>query len=320
MITRRNLLKALALSCATVSTAPTIAATHKLSSAHLHPRIPPHACDCHSHIIGPYSRYPMIEARTYTPPTASVGELKAMHAALGIERSVLVQPSFYGTDNSCLLDALTALGPTARGVAVIPASPLSSEIDRLREAGVVGIRVNQTGGSKDPGTLKRRVERAARQAAEQDWIVQIFFPLHTIASMADIIEASPAPFVLDHFAGADATGVHQEGMDRVLGLVKDGKAYVKLSAMYHQAAAPDYPGMGELATAFIAANLRRVLWATDWPHTDPRKAPGRTKDDVNPFYSIDDMNLLEHFFAWVPDPAVRATILADNPAHLFKFG
>src|SRR5438270_8697723 len=77
------------------------------------------ATDCHVHIIGPQSKYPLVPNRPYTPPEATVVQLKAMHARLGITRTVLVQPSFYGTDNSCMLDALAQLGNTARAVAVI---------------------------------------------------------------------------------------------------------------------------------------------------------------------------------------------------------
>src|SRR5437016_10314115 len=77
------------------------------------------ATDCHVHIIGPQAKYPMVPNRPYTPPEATVAQLKAWHARLGITRSVLVQPSFYGTDNSCMLDALAQLGNDARGIAVI---------------------------------------------------------------------------------------------------------------------------------------------------------------------------------------------------------
>src|SRR5438045_1143701 len=60
----------------------------------------PGAVDCHVHIIGPQSKYPMVPDRAYTPPEATVAQLRALHKRLGIARTVLVQPSFYGTDNS----------------------------------------------------------------------------------------------------------------------------------------------------------------------------------------------------------------------------
>jgi predicted TIM-barrel fold metal-dependent hydrolase len=41
------------------------------------------------------------------------------------------------------------------------------------------------------------------------------------------------PVVFDHFAGAKAAlGSGQPGFDTVLGLVKSGKAYVKVSGAY----------------------------------------------------------------------------------------
>src|SRR5579864_2211905 len=90
----------------------------------------PGATDCHVHIIGPQAKYPMAANRPYTPPEATVAQLKAMHARLGIARTVLVQPSFYGTDNSCMLDALAQLGNSARAIAVIA---LNTPDQTLRE-------------------------------------------------------------------------------------------------------------------------------------------------------------------------------------------
>ena len=42
-----------------------------------------------------------------------------MSIRLHIDRVVIVQPSIYGVDNSCTLDALRQLGARSRGVAVI---------------------------------------------------------------------------------------------------------------------------------------------------------------------------------------------------------
>lgn len=69
------------------------------------------------HVFGPPARYPLARERAYTPPEASVDELLALQRRLGLERVVLVQPSVYATDNSCMLDALKRLGARARAVA-----------------------------------------------------------------------------------------------------------------------------------------------------------------------------------------------------------
>src|SRR3954468_13902852 len=68
--------------------------------------VPQGACDCHVHVFGDPQRFPFFSGRVYSPDTATVEELRALHQALHIERVVVVQPSVYGTDNSCTLDAV----------------------------------------------------------------------------------------------------------------------------------------------------------------------------------------------------------------------
>src|SRR5450759_434213 len=68
--------------------------------------VPPGACDCHTHIFGDSQRFPFARARTYTPEPASIDEIRALHRALHTSRVVIVQPSVYGTDNACTLDAI----------------------------------------------------------------------------------------------------------------------------------------------------------------------------------------------------------------------
>jgi len=78
--------------------------------------------------------------RPYTPPTASVAELRSHLASLGLSRVVLIQPSFYGTDNRCLTESLARLGPMARGVAVIDDRADSAALVQLNDVGVRGVR------------------------------------------------------------------------------------------------------------------------------------------------------------------------------------
>lgn len=68
--------------------------------------LPPGATDCHSHVIVPEADHPFVANRSYTPPPATLAQYKALHARLGIERAVIVQPSVYGTDNSVTLEAI----------------------------------------------------------------------------------------------------------------------------------------------------------------------------------------------------------------------
>jgi predicted TIM-barrel fold metal-dependent hydrolase len=87
-------------------------------------------CDSHVHVIGPIARYPQVATRTYLALPASLDALCRGAASSGIERFVIVQPSFYGTDNTVLLESLDVLGPRGRGVAVIdPAQTSKAMLD-----------------------------------------------------------------------------------------------------------------------------------------------------------------------------------------------
>src|SRR3954463_7287574 len=72
--------------------------------------VPDGACDCHTHIFGDPRRFAFAPGRSYTPEPALVDEMRALHRALHADRVVIVQPSVYGTDNACTLDAIKQLG------------------------------------------------------------------------------------------------------------------------------------------------------------------------------------------------------------------
>jgi predicted TIM-barrel fold metal-dependent hydrolase len=102
--------------------------------------VPPHACDCHTHIFGDPRQFPYWPGRTYTPEMALPEEMSALHRALHIERVVIVTPSVYGTDNSATLFGMKARGTNTRGVAVIDEMTLESDLDAMARAGIRGIR------------------------------------------------------------------------------------------------------------------------------------------------------------------------------------
>jgi predicted TIM-barrel fold metal-dependent hydrolase len=92
---------------------------------------------------------------------------------------------------------------------------------------------------------------------------------------------------------------------------------VKVSAPYRgSTAAPDFGDMGPLATALISANVRRILWGTDWPHPDT--TPGRPPTEISPLRQIDDGRVFNQFATWATG-SERTTILVDNPRDLYGF-
>jgi len=284
--------------------------------------VPANACDCHTHIHGDPRQFPFFAGRVYTPPTASPEELAALHGALHVRRVVIVTPSVYGSDNSATLYGMKARGPDARGVAVIDDATPDRALDAMAEAGVSGIRLNlATGGGNDPDIARRRFRDALARAIPRSWHIQIFTNLAVIAAIRAQVLAAPVPVVLDHFGGAQAAlGLSQPGFANLVELVGSGQAYVKISGAYRASTqAPDYPDVAPLARALIAANPERIVWGTDWPHTNSTTAPGRDIADITPLFRIDDGRLMNQLASWAPDPATRKAILVDNPARLYRF-
>ncbi len=285
--------------------------------------VPDRACDCHVHIFGDPQRYPFVPTRAYTPETASIAELRTFLDALQMDRVVIVQPSVYGTDNRCTVDAIRELGGRARGVAVIDANTTDGALDDMARAGIRGIRLNLTqAGVSDPSVALQTFRTAAERARTQEWHIQLNASLHVLAAISAQLLASPVPLVIDHFGGARAAaGAQQPGFDALVALVKSGKAYVKISgaADLISTQAPDYADVLPLAKALVAANPQRILWGSNWPHPDSRTLPGRKNTDIAPLMRTDDGRVLNLLAAWVPDAAVRHAILVDNPARLYGF-
>jgi predicted TIM-barrel fold metal-dependent hydrolase len=279
--------------------------------------VPRGACDCHVHVFDP-AHYPYVSERAYTPPEASVADLRDLQAALRFDRVVIVQPSVYGTDNSCTLDAIRRLGPRARGVAVIDKSTPAAALDEMAASGVRGVRLNfETAGESDPSAIKRHLDAVGEQLRGRNWHVQFNTNLSVVAALKDHLAALPFPVVLDHFARAKAAlGPSQPGFDALLELVKSGRAYVKISAAYRiSEKAPDFPDAPPIAQTIVAANPDRVVWGSNWPHP----GRGRTRMDIAPPYPNDDGLLLNQLPKWVPDAATRRKILVENPARLYGF-
>ena len=282
--------------------------------------LPEGACDCHVHIFGDASRFPFAASRTYTPESAPVAELLALHQALHIRRVVIVQPSVYGTDNSCTLDAIRQYGSSARGIAVLPNAVPSTTLDNMERAGIRGVRINLgTAGDTNLAEARRRFTSVLAQIQDRKWHLQIYAAFPVIAGLSDLVQASPVPVVFDHFGGAKAAaGLQQPGFDKLLQFLATGKAYVKISGAYRaSSSAPDYPDLPPLARALITANPQRILWGSDWPHPDT--SPGRKPGDLSPRLRVNDRHLLNLLAAWVPDETLRKTILVDNPATLYAF-
>lgn len=268
---------------------------------------PPGATDCHMHIFGPHARYPLSPGRSYTPPEALVAGYQTMLATIGLHRTVVVQPSIYGTDNAVTLDAVAALGQErARAVVVVDASFGPDALAAMAAQGTRGVRFNAVSGN---GTPLAQLEALAGRIAPLGWHIQVYAHAAQLLELEPILARLPVPVVLDHMGGCRAAdGVEAPPFQALLRLLRGG-AWVKLCGYRASAGAP-YADIAPLAHALIEAAPTRCLWGTDWPHpslTTPEQVP-------------DDGHLLTLLGQWAPEAAQRQAILVDNPARLYGFG
>lgn len=284
------------------------------------PSLPAGACDCHTHVFLDPRTYPWSPARRYTPPPAPIEALAAWHDALGIARVVVVQPSVYAADNAATLQALRVLGPErARGVAVLDATATDADLQAMHALGVRGVRVNlEIDRASDAAEATAQLRETAARVAPLGWHVQVYANLPLLAACQSVLRALPVPVVLDHYAGAHASGgPDQPGLHAVLALVAEGRAYVKLSAPYRLSAAAGHADMAPIARAFIAAGPERMLWGSDWPHPQPGSRPH--PHDISPPFAVDSAQVLAALRDWTPDARTFDRVLADNPARLYGF-
>jgi predicted TIM-barrel fold metal-dependent hydrolase len=322
MFTRREVMQgAVAVGAASLMGRPNLAlASASQPSTPVNFAVPEGACDCHVHTFDP-QHFPYSPLRPYTPEPVSVGELQSLHKALHMSRVIVVQTTVYAADNAGVLDAMKQLGPRARGVAVIDDKTPDSALDEMDRAGIRGMRLNlETAGETDPAMGRKRFQAAVERIKNRKWHIQIYARLSVIEGIKDQVASAPMPVVFDHFAGTPAApGIDQPGFKSLLGLLRSGKAYVKISAPYRSSTmAPDYPDVAPLAKALVAANPRQILWGSDWPHPG-LPVPSRSKEEITPFFKIDDGQILNLLPTWVPDATVRKTILVENPAKLYGF-
>lgn len=284
--------------------------------------VPAGAVDCHVHVFGG-PEYRPAPRRGYTPHPATPDNLCARLDAAGLAGAVLVQPSAYGTDNSCMLDALKGpLGSRFRGVAVIAPEGPRAELDEMHRLGVRGVRLNLVStGAAGPEQAARLIEAIAARIAPLGWHLQMYADLPLIARHAALIARLPVDSVFDHMGHPHAEGgVGQPGFAALLELLAAGRSWVKISGAYH--ISPDElgnPDVTGIARALVAANPDRVVWGSDWPHLGKHEPLPDGSPPKAIYRAIDYGALVSVMAEWVPDTAVRARVMAANARRLYGF-
>ena len=280
--------------------------TAAAKDAGVHFTVPDGACDCHHHIYDP--RFAYQPNAVLKPPYATVQDYKALQKKLGTSRNVMVQPSTYGIDNSCVLDVLKQM-PNARAVCVVNSKVTDAELKTLNDAGVRGVRV-QFGLGNPVGADE--VLPLAKRIAALGWHLQTNMPGEQLVQMESLLLSLPCPVIIDHLGRAIDDQCPQYVTVRKL--LDSGHGWVKLSGayLYGGGVPPDYAGASAAARGYLKTAPERCVWGSDWPHPDATKT-------LNPVAMPDDVVLLNLLAQWAPDAKLRHRILVENPEKFYGF-
>ena len=268
--------------------------------------------DCHFHVVAPPdARFPMLPGRSYTPAPASLSEWRAALAPHGVTHGVVVQPSFYGTDNRVLLATLAEAGEQLAGIAAVAADVADEELDRLAAARVRGVRMAHFEAG-DPRAMGGFVPFSAFDAleprlAERGMHLQLFTDSRLLPAIADRLRRSKVPVVIDHMGRSPAAlGTAHAGIQALRLLMADGPVWVKLSGVANISdRGPGYEDAEAVHRTLVEAAPHRVVWGSDWPHTRPGAGRPRTE------------GLLALARAWT-EPGLRERLFHRNAIDLYQ--
>jgi predicted TIM-barrel fold metal-dependent hydrolase len=268
-------------------------------------RPPANACDAQCHVFGPTDRFPYAPGRRYTPAEAPKQALAALHAHLGLTRTVIVQASCHGTDNRAMLDAIADMPARARGVAIVDDSFTDADFMALHEGGVRGVRFNfvrHLGGAPKESVFRHVLDRIKGLG----WHVVLHLDATDIEPLSEMIRKLPMPFVIDHMGRVKASlGVDQPALQALLELARSEACWIKVSGAERIAKYP-FDDAVPIARAIIRAAPKRVLWGTDFPHpnlADP----------------VDEADLVDLLPRIASTEEERHDLLVANPARLYGF-
>jgi 2-pyrone-4,6-dicarboxylate lactonase len=151
----------------------------------------------------------------------------------------------------------------------------------------------------------------AKAIAPLGWHVQLHMAAHDLVTYRGFLDTLPVPFVIDHMGRTLVEeGLDQPALRQLLDLLKDDRAWVKLSGPERISACLShgsfpYSDVVPYAQRLIATAPDRVVWGTDWPHPNVREMP----DDG---WLVD---MLPHY----GESQALHKLLVDNPTRLYWY-
>ena len=281
-------------------------------------RLPKGTWDTHMHVVD-LTRFPAACKGQYTPSSHTMADAQAFFSPLGIEKMVIVQPSFYGNDNACTLDGLKQLGPE-KGRAVVQFDPQTTSKEQLREwhrLGVRGVRLNfkSVGAKLEAASLNASLRAYADAVRDLGgWVLEVYIAMEDMPLLEPIVpDLGPGVEVcIDHFGHPSPASLStaqsvavMPGFSALENLLRRNEnVWVKVSAAYRLDKDPKHPLVQSLGREILRRRPDRCVFATDWPHTR--------------FDGLDVTVYLQELLDWCEAEGVDAkSICVDNAEELF---
>lgn len=272
--------------------------------------VPENACDAHCHVFGPGDVFPYAPERKYTPVDAPKETLFALHQKLGFKRSVLVQASCHGTDNTAMLDMLEASNGTYRGVAIVAADISDEELQEMHQVGVRGIRFNFVKRLVD---IKPREHYTtlAKRIAPLGWHLIVYFESQELHEVEDYFVDLPLPLVIDHMGRPNPElGLEHPDFQRICDLLRNRPdTWIKVGCLERlsKQEPPLYKDVVPFSRYLVENFPDQVLWGTDWPHPNMHS------------HMPDDGALVDNIVNIAPTEELQQKLLVTNPAKLYGY-
>jgi len=265
--------------------------------------LPPEAplVDTHAHL---YTLDMPLNANAWHAPTqnASVERYLSVLDEHGIQFAVLAAASIYGDYNDYHIRACRQ-HPRLRTTIVANPQLDMYTLERMKNDGVVGIRLQWRNIKERPDLNSTEYRRLLKRVADLDWHVHLHDDSHRLPETIRLLEQANVKLVIDHFGRpSEEHGLSSAGFQAILQSIDKGNTWVKLSAGFRLASE-------ELARQCAAEFLKsagpeRLLWGSDWP-----------------FAAFEDRisytDTIAAFANWVPDEQARRKIAGETALKLY---
>lgn len=297
--------------------------------------VPSDAWNTHLHIFEP-DKYPFSGGRHFTPSPATLEQLESFERSLGIDHICIAHGLSFGADCTSLLDYLNHFAGSARGICVLDIENVSDEtLDIYHEAGVRSVRVDFfKAKAMDSVDLQidliQRTAKRLKDWGRHIWSVQVQQPhLEYWHKLGPVAQKLPVPLVVDHLALIQAPSMQttdikplnfaaMDGMSSLLTALRHGNTWMKISAPYRCSDLfHTFDDLEGLVRLLVFTNRNRVIWGSDWPHTQRHKDRiGRDVNEQENYLNVEDQTWLKRLSQWMSDEE-WLSMWIKNPSTLY---